>query len=419
MAIPISGKVSIGDIRTELRNGGKTNFELSKAGRPTTGVPNTGQNPLYTPVNQSSSYIPDNSDPRNITEWRGYSHTENLSCDGEYFLIMVTNTYLGLSESIDIYRYDFNTNTYTLLMANFTGSENLDDDVAITRNKLFHLETGAYASGDKVIEYDIILDPFSISYNRHIQMGGGCFGLFAKNNTTLVFWRTVGGTTYIIEADISANTAVESTLFTIGGTYYVGGELHYDSVNQKYYLPFSTGGLGVAPHYVGRYSTAGSLEVSVPVDEIIDSIFVIGNDIYGVADDRDIYLLNFTSATSSYIKTAPSSGDTGRPVYFDGVAQYKYPDGFTTPSLGKFYTYYRLALRGNVGHQSLIEVVGDSTNDHWCYIYTSYPFDNVGQIITTAAWTYSYFDSSTTKYFTRTMGSPNEVLHFVIFQDGS
>lgn len=86
MAIPGSGKVSIGDIRTELQNGGTNNFSLKKAGRPTTGVPGTFENPVYTPVNQSSSVKPNNSQPYSISEWRNYNHTENLACSSSSYI---------------------------------------------------------------------------------------------------------------------------------------------------------------------------------------------------------------------------------------------------------------------------------------------------------------------------------------------
>lgn len=82
MAIPLSGTVSISDVRAELQNTGTTNnFSLKLAGRPTTGAPGTFQNPLYVPLNNNSRYKPDNTGTTySLSEWRGYNHTGNATC---------------------------------------------------------------------------------------------------------------------------------------------------------------------------------------------------------------------------------------------------------------------------------------------------------------------------------------------------
>jgi hypothetical protein len=85
MAIPGSGKVSIGDIRTELQNGGTNNFSLKKAGRPTTNGLLGTDPPQYTPVNQNSPVIPNNSQPYNLSEWRGYDHSQHGICSATSF----------------------------------------------------------------------------------------------------------------------------------------------------------------------------------------------------------------------------------------------------------------------------------------------------------------------------------------------
>lgn len=81
MAIPSSGKVSIGDIRNELRNQAISEFSLKLAGRPTTGAFGTFQDPIYVPINQSSTAKPNNLAPYSINEWRSYNHTENMPCN--------------------------------------------------------------------------------------------------------------------------------------------------------------------------------------------------------------------------------------------------------------------------------------------------------------------------------------------------
>lgn len=91
---------------------------------------------------------------------------------------------------------------------------------------------------------------------------------------------------------------------------------------------------------------------------------------------------------------------------------------FTTPSLGKFYTYYRVNITGTIQHVSNITVSGNSINNHWCYIYLTYPFNNVGQI-TASPWTYSYFSNNNTKTFRRGLAATSEVLYFIFYEDGN
>jgi hypothetical protein len=80
MAIPGSGAVSIGTIRTELQNTGKNNFSLRFAGRPSATF-----NPDYTPINQNSSSKPNDSSPYSISEWRNYDHSAFGNCSGTSF----------------------------------------------------------------------------------------------------------------------------------------------------------------------------------------------------------------------------------------------------------------------------------------------------------------------------------------------
>jgi hypothetical protein len=254
-------------------------------------------------------------------------------------------------------------------------------------------------------------------------------GIVAKSNTVIVGYPhpyVFSATNSVYEANINTKTPVITKLFDAAGVSSIKGEIYYNPASNTYTFPYQKSDSNYA---VGEFNTSGTkLNEVVTGSLLIDGLFKYNGSLYGVKDGsyNDIYELNLSSNSYTYVKTAPevvdfNSSDPGFTwsLYVQGVAQLFPEESFTSPSLGKFYTYYRVALRGQVGYQTSVEVVGDSTNDHWCYIYTTYPFNNVGQIDTSKSWTYSYFDSSTTKYFTRTMGSPNEVLHFVIFQDGN
>jgi hypothetical protein len=64
MALPTSGQLSVGAIKTELAVPNDP-FTLQNA-----------ENGTYTPINVNSTYKPDGALPNTITEWYGYDHTQ-------------------------------------------------------------------------------------------------------------------------------------------------------------------------------------------------------------------------------------------------------------------------------------------------------------------------------------------------------
>lgn len=434
MAIPISGKVSIGDIRTELQNTGTSNFQLSKAGRPTTGVPGTLQNPVYTPVNQSSSNIPNNSSPYSVSEWRRYNHSENLPCysTSEIYLYYAVSGRVG-----ELYKYDFVSNSVSLLEETFGASLLTSRDFAMTRSKLWDANPSSGGGGatNYLYEYDITTIPWTLTSNRTLtttpnsDLALVLGGFVAKSNTLLVGYphpNSYSATSSVYEANIETNTPTFTKLFNAAGVARIFGEIYYNQIANTYIFAYEKTNGNYA---VGEYNTSGTLVNEVVTGSLaIDGLFEYSGTMYGIKDGdyNDIYELNLSSNTYTYIKTAPEivdflPDDPGFTwsLYVYGASQVKIEPTFTTSSLGKFYTYYRIALRGEVTYQSTIEVSGTDITNHWCYIYTSYPFNNVGQIDTSQSWTYSYFSSNTSKFFTRTMLSSSEVLHFVLFEDGN
>lgn len=81
MALPGTGPISIGNIRTELGNTGTNSFSLAKAGQQYTAVIGDG----YVPLNNASSSKPNSSSPFSISEWYSYDHSTNRSCGVTFF----------------------------------------------------------------------------------------------------------------------------------------------------------------------------------------------------------------------------------------------------------------------------------------------------------------------------------------------
>ncbi len=72
MALPASGQITLGGIRSELENTGTANnYSLTNAGTGITG---------YVPINRNSTSKPNLSTPHNMSEWYSYNHTQNGTC---------------------------------------------------------------------------------------------------------------------------------------------------------------------------------------------------------------------------------------------------------------------------------------------------------------------------------------------------
>jgi hypothetical protein len=69
MALPLSGQLSLGNIRTELGIPGVTDFRLSQAS-----IGGIGPYPV---INKYSRYRPSSASPYRISDWYGYNHTVN------------------------------------------------------------------------------------------------------------------------------------------------------------------------------------------------------------------------------------------------------------------------------------------------------------------------------------------------------
>jgi hypothetical protein len=83
MALPASGTLSIGNIRSELLNTGTNSFRLSNAGQYNGSIKTSG----YVPINRASSSKPNDSAAYAISEWYSYNHSSSKSCSGTGFTV--------------------------------------------------------------------------------------------------------------------------------------------------------------------------------------------------------------------------------------------------------------------------------------------------------------------------------------------
>jgi len=115
--------------------------------------------------------------------------------------------------------------------------------VAMTANKFWSIDT-------TIEEWDIVLSPFSATYNRSIAFPAGfttSAGITGKDDLTLIAIDDTPSPQEIVELDVTALTAVSTSIITLqtnrvgvgNALYTTSGKLviiNYDSVSSDYYL---------------------------------------------------------------------------------------------------------------------------------------------------------------------------------------
>jgi len=97
MALPLSGQISLGDIRTELGMSGTSDFSLINASTSAGGYP---------PLNIYSYFKPNQLSPYSIGEWYGYDHNigyVDLTSGGSTSPCNVYNFYISGYQNITYY----------------------------------------------------------------------------------------------------------------------------------------------------------------------------------------------------------------------------------------------------------------------------------------------------------------------------
>lgn len=163
------------------------------------------------------------------------------------------NNILYRTQTNQYYSYNFSTNASTLLNVAPNPNPTLDTSngvpitLAHTTNKSWVYAWDTTTNATVIRESNITLSPFTSTFNRNITLPAGykpANGLVAINDTTLVGVNLVPkpstltngikqkGYYYVVEYDISGNTAIPTVKFMLpvwtepaGGLLYVGGSI--------------------------------------------------------------------------------------------------------------------------------------------------------------------------------------------------
>jgi len=219
-----------------------------------------------------------------------------LTCD------IMTSFYLDNS----IYVYYPLTNTNILLTPFISGTLDAGPgDIAHTSNKMWL----SYASTSAITEYDIILSPFSGSYNRNIVISNCTIGagLTAIDDTTLI--TTTGVTNFstpqtVVEIDISGVSPIVTNKFNIPAGRTISGDFIYTTSN-KLILTTQIG----FDRYISQYDySTGTLEFDQLISPTILNpygLFTDSGKIHILNNGGEVYQIDENSPYSlTYLQTA-------------------------------------------------------------------------------------------------------------------
>jgi len=225
--------------------------------------------------------------------------------------------------------YEFSSNTVTPLSV-FLGNPILGNgvDIANTTTKLWSYT--AYLNPAPIYEYNITLNPFTISYNRTITATGVELGagLTAISDTKLL--STSGQT--LIEIDITTTTAVITPKFSIVGV--VAGDIIL-TIDNVVYITTTDGYLRGYNYTTGTQVLSFNLLPSIPSPL---GLFINDNQLYITNANGDIWLFNDVSPYGiSYVKNAGTfiGGASSAPEcqYVNSISPTPTPTVTPTPTI--------------------------------------------------------------------------------------
>ena len=217
------------------------------------------------------------------------SQCEDDCCDGPSVGICDV---LIIGDDEGVLHYNVQTDVATHL---FSDNSYDKHDIAAIHNKMWiYTVTGG---GTQIKEYDMIMSPFSVSYNRTINVPAYGIG---KGLTYYATDKLLCANTKVQTIDISTNTGILTTLFSLpGGTHCTGDLLYTGSLgssNNMFIVLYGT----TNTKKVGKFTSTGTLIQDAVIPSSIltgttffDSLFMDAdtNVVYGITNDARVYEL--------------------------------------------------------------------------------------------------------------------------------
>jgi hypothetical protein len=254
---------------------------------------NSPQN--FSSGNQAISWLNSNGYWSSITDFGTPTPTPTMTPSPQPILFETCNVIFNTSSGY-LYEYNYTANTITQLTSGLVSSF----DIAMTNTKLW-----LFSSTTLINEYNITLNPWSITFNRSITKSTNASGsgLVAKDNTHLVVGSVNG---VVTELDITTNTAVETTLFTLPSNGLVTGDIYYNSNSGNYFITYTLTG-GTTTYNIGEFLPNGTVVNSAQIGiSTAFALFSTGNNLYVSDQSGNMYEVNLTTLELTFQKTAPT-----------------------------------------------------------------------------------------------------------------
>ena len=290
--------------------------------------------PTPTPtVTPTPSITPTNSPTPSITP----SSTSSISLLGSDPIFIVSST-AGTNNTL--YRWNQESYSAQLILSEFpAGGDNRTYlDLAHTDTKMWR---GGSTTGGNILEYNISLNPFTVTYNRIINLPSGFFaaqGLAVRNdgiNDYLIVATGTTGTSQIYELIITGSTAEPVFKFSLTGGCHVLGDF-YLSTNNKFVVNVRVEPSPYTYALLQYDYTTGSLELSAATTANFwksqNSFWVSGSTLYLVRAGGNA--TTFPSLSYSALTTSPYTLPGGTLTGFwlgaaiQGISQV--PSAYTT-----------------------------------------------------------------------------------------
>jgi len=203
----------------------------------------------------------------------------------------------GIFKGSNLYYYNYNTNTSTLLsVPGATGPDKPGYlDIANTTNKLWFVDTVAL----KFIEYNISLSPWNAIFNQNIPFPTGFLssgGLFAITNDILLVVNEFTGTPVVSEFYIPTGTLTPK--FSLPSNRKVAGDILLTTNNK---LIITTASKTTNTRWISQYNYSTyalefekSINISIPGPAISNpwGLFETGGEIYVMDKLTGVYRID-------------------------------------------------------------------------------------------------------------------------------
>jgi hypothetical protein len=210
----------------------------------------------------------------------------------------------------NIYLYKPSTNSITFSYNHLEETSNwIPFDIAASNDKVWIYDTF------DLYEYNLNLNPISLTYNRLISRPSG-FSLFGAgleylSENKLIYGSISNGDIY--ELDITNSPFTHTNIFNLPTGTRVTGDILYQKETNSFIISYNSENVS-GEEYIAEFDINGNIikgPIQYPIVEYGDFIYGLyryNNNIFAVSGNKKIYRIDFSSLSLIYISQVPIAG---------------------------------------------------------------------------------------------------------------